>query len=236
MVDQSGRLQHPRLVLAGSRFFCEAFAALLERSGATETEIVGAGLATDAERLVRERSADVLMMELEPKHGGALDAIAALVGSPPAARIVLLCHACDRERALAGIRAGADACVLVEEGMAEAKAALDAVREGRRYVSALVSDLLMRQGMRPEGLTGAAQTLTPREREILGMLATGMSGPQIATTLGLSARTVHVHRSRIMRKLGTHNVAQLIRRALELDLIKLGLVVHLAASASMVMS
>jgi DNA-binding NarL/FixJ family response regulator len=84
----------------------------------------------------------------------------------------------------------------------------------------LIVNLLMQtSASRPGGAAPEGQ-LTPREREVLALVAEGNTERNIGARLGLSPKTVHVHRTSIMSKLGTHNAISLLRRALQLGLIE----------------
>ncbi len=210
------------MIVAGTRYFHESTATLLAAPEAVD--IVSTCGVAELASSVRRESPDVVVVELAADDQGELGAIAAVAALPRAPRIVLACHACSADRILPILRTGVDGCVSVEEGTGALRAAFDAVCNGAKHLGPHVVDLLMRPRHPPTEAGPAAaprHLVTPREGEILELLANGLSGPEIARKLRVSPRTVHVHRTRLMRKLEVHNVAQLLWRGIELGLIRL---------------
>jgi DNA-binding NarL/FixJ family response regulator len=110
---------------------------------------------------------------------------------------------------------GADGYVLKETGPSELANAIYAVTQGNRYISEKLAERLESTGRSAnEAPLDAYQTLTAREREILQLTAEGKSSAEIGEKLVISPRTVEVHRSKIMKKLALHNMADLIRYAI----------------------
>lgn len=97
--------------------------------------------------------------------------------------------------------------------------AIDAVGSGKAFFGDAVTQALHRSFVEPI-VTRSPDTLTPREREVLQLVAEGRSNKEISTTLGLSIRTAENHRHNIMRKLDAHNAADLTRAAFRLGLLR----------------
>jgi DNA-binding NarL/FixJ family response regulator len=119
------------------------------------------------------------------------------------------------------LRAGASGYLLKDSGTAELEIALRAVARGETYLSPAVSkvviaDYLQRTSEEPSEL----DLITPRQREILRLIALGQSTKSIARTLGISTKTVETHRMQLMDRLGIHDIANLVRLAIRVGLVE----------------
>ena len=139
--------------------------------------------------------------------------------SPGTAIVILSMHNHEAYVAQA-VRAGASAYVLKESGVDDLVAALRAVRSGGRFFSDGLTDPAEIEGL-PGAVTERYDTLSPREREVLHLVAEGKTAPEIAERLFLSPRTVETHRSNGLAKLGLRTQADLIRYMLERQLVPL---------------
>jgi len=136
--------------------------------------------------------------------------------------LVLTMHESDRivRRAL---DAGAHGYLLKSDLTDCLPKAVEAIAEGKRFLTPEVSEIVL-QGFlkktspRPQGEQAVART-TPRETEIIRLLAEGKSNKQVALLLGIAVRTVETHRAKIMLKLGLHSLAELIHYALRNEII-----------------
>lgn len=211
------------LVVDDHTLFREGIVGLLESQ--PDIAVVGqAGSAMDALTAAVELSPDVVLMDISMPGTSGLSATAEIKARRPAVNVIILTiH--DREDYLyQALRAGASGYVL--KG-ADVRELLDAVRSAYRgevYLNptatkALVADYLQRarSGKDRAGYDG----LTDREREILQLIAQGMTTPQIAAGLYLSPHTVQSHRDHIMAKLDLHTKAALIKYAVANGLIEL---------------
>jgi DNA-binding NarL/FixJ family response regulator len=141
---------------------------------------------------------------------------AAFPGTP----VVAVCPFHTREEVLGTIALGVAGCVSAEAGFDKVAEAILTVQH-RAYLCSRVSALLREAPQRVIGekLLGEGHVLTPREAQIVRMIADGNTDREIAKIHGLSVRTVNSHRANIMAKLRVHNVIQLIRRATQLGLL-----------------
>jgi len=98
--------------------------------------------------------------------------------------------------------------------------ALEALYQGRRYLSAPLSERLLAQAEAPQALRDPYETLTDRERQILHLTAEGYTSREIAERLFISPRTVEKHRENLMAKLGIHSQAELIHYAVQRGLVQ----------------
>jgi len=99
--------------------------------------------------------------------------------------------------------------------------AVTAVAQGETYLSPAVSRHVINDYMRRvSGEPGSLEILTPRQREILQLVAEGQTTKEIARTLHISAKTVETHRMQLMERLGIHDVAGLVRFAIRVGLVR----------------
>jgi DNA-binding NarL/FixJ family response regulator len=179
----------------------QGLAALLATTSDLEL-VATAGNGADAVRLAVEHRADVVVMDLSMPDTDGVAATAALADTAPDCRILVLTSFSDQVRVADALAAGADGYLLKH---AEPEAILDAIREVVRGGSPLdpaAARILIDDGrVRP----GSTDALTAREREVLGLVATGLSNRQIARRLGISERTVKSHLHNVFQRLGfTH--------------------------------
>ncbi len=165
---------------------------------------------------VRTRRPDVLVLDLGmPNRGSAIEALGRLNRELRDTSIVVLTTNDDPAFARRALDNGAVGIVLKEMADSDLPAAVRDASCRRRYVSPLIASKLD-AGKREDG-----DKLTPREREVLRLIALGHTSVEIAQRLGLSPRTIETHRARIHRKLGLDTRAELVRYALRHDLLQL---------------
>lgn len=190
-----------------------------------DIEVVGQeGSALDALAAMSDVPADVVLMDISMPGMGGLDATSEIKRRFPDAQVLILTiH--DREDYLfQALRSGASGYVLKGADVQDLLAAVRSAHRGEAYLvptvtKKLVADYLrrVRSGEDRESYDG----LSGREREILGLIAQGMTTPEIAAALFVSPHTVQSHRDHIMAKLGLHSKAALIKYAIARGLIEL---------------
>jgi DNA-binding NarL/FixJ family response regulator len=182
---------------------------LLRRNG---HHVVGAADdAESAESLIMRRRPDVALIDLAlPRESGA-ELTRRLLQADPDVRIVLYTGTTDERELLEGLDAGAAGFALKSGDPEELEEAIRTVAEGRDWLDPRLKPLLARRNG-----NGHAHVLSPREREILGLLSTGLSGEEAAKQLFLSSETVRTHVRNAMTKLGAttrvHAVALALKR------------------------
>jgi two-component system, NarL family, response regulator LiaR len=163
---------------------------------------------------------DVLLIDLVMPEGGALDVAGPVRDSSPHTAIVVLTGHPDEEAAVAVLRAGASGFLTKDLAMETLPRALRAAAAGEPAVSRrLVTTLVDRLRSMPQGEAGlrpVKSPLTPREWEVLDLLATGCSMEQVVDELVLSMETVRSHVKNILRKTGAHSRQEAIALADEL--------------------
>jgi DNA-binding NarL/FixJ family response regulator len=171
-------------------------------SSRTGIEVVGE--AGDAEEGLAEASRllpDVVLMDLVMPGGGAVEAIAAIRGLSPAPRLVVLTSFSSDDQVLPAVRAGASGYVMKDAPPAEVEAAVRAVHRGGVVLAPQAASTVMGEVARGHAAPGADE-LTRRERDVLGLLARGLSNRELAEALFVSEKTVKTHVSSILSKLG----------------------------------
>jgi len=203
-------VKKPRVLLADDhRIVAEGLKGLLE----PEFEL--AGMVEDGRALVkaaRELRPDVIVADISMPRLNGLDALAQLKQDNPKVRVVFLTMHRDAAYARRALEAGAAGFVLKHSAPAELVLALRAALQGRTFIAPdLAAEVFRTAGKKGD----PAAALTPRQREILQLLAEGKSAKEIASALGLSARTVEDHKYRLMEALGIENSAELVHFAIK---------------------
>jgi DNA-binding NarL/FixJ family response regulator len=198
------------LVADDHRLFLAAVHGLLERRG---FQVVA--LATDGQEAVRLAEAtrpDVAVLDVIMPTLGGLDVVRRLHHVSPRTGVVLVTGGIDLGFALEGMALGVRGFVVKSAAPQELFDAIRAAARGATYVSPAY-ELAMGRGRQGSQATRVAP-LTPRERQVLHLIAEGKTSRQIAATLGIALKTAETHRTRLMRKLDVHHVAGLVRYAI----------------------
>jgi two-component system, NarL family, response regulator NreC len=203
------------LVLADDHLVVrEGLRALLEAE--PDFEVVGqTGNGSDVAALVGQVQPDVLVLDLMMPGAGGLDVIREVEDRTPKTRIVVLSMHANEAYVLEALTSGAAAYVLKQSEAGELVRALREVAAGRRYLSPPLSERALEAYLRQaeSGVPDRQGALTPREREVLQLVAEGYTSAEIADRLFISPRTVETHRSNLMRKLGLRTPADVVRYA-----------------------
>lgn len=180
-------------------------------------EVVGE--AGDGEALleaVEAKHPDLAIVDIQMPNLGGIDALDRIKrGDSPPKVLILSMHSAD-DYVLRAMRSGADGYLLKDAAASELGRALAALHRGERYLSPKVSETLANVSHR---LDETPPTLSPRQREVLRLIARGRATKEIAFELGLSPKTVESHRAQIMERLGIRDIAGLVRYALRNGLI-----------------
>ena len=166
---------------------------------------------------------DVVVMDISMENLNGIEATFRLKKQFPHMKVVILSIHRNVEYVQRAVQAGAEAYVVKEAAVDELVEVIRTVRAGDRYFSRLIphSDILAQLSQQPlRRSVGHARGLTPREREILQLIAEGNTNRAIARQLTISPKTVDTHRMHIMRKLDVHDVASLVRYAVREGLVE----------------
>lgn len=204
-----------RVLLADDHdLFRAGLRVLLQDLGGFEV-VAEAGDGRDALRLVGEHRPDVVLMDLMMPGLNGLEATARVAREFPGVRVLVLSMNAAEEFVLPAVRAGASGYVLKNARPAELEQAIRAVARGDTYLTPAVSGHLI-DDYRRRAADGAdsLDKLTPRQREVLQLVAEGHSTKQIARRLGVSVKTVETYRSQLMDALDIRDIAGLTRYAI----------------------
>lgn len=161
---------------------------------------------------------DVVLMDVAMPGMSGLQAAEQLHKKAPDIRIIMLTMHDAEEYVSRALHAGVSGYLLKDAAPEEAHVAIQAVMEGGIYLSPGVSRQVVAHYV-GQGSGRQAGTLTPRQEEILKMLALGRSAKEIAYDLNLSVKTVETHRSQIMERLGIRDLPSLVRYAIRVGLV-----------------
>jgi two-component system, NarL family, invasion response regulator UvrY len=193
----------------------EGVRAVLQAGGMTvvgESDNVADALA-DIERLLP----DVVLLDLGLPEGSGLDLLSRLAERRLPTRVLVLTVSDRPWHQAEALRLGAAGYVLKGASGGQVLHAIRQVMDGHSHFSAIFgADALRAGGDRPVDPMAA---LSPRERQIMGLVAIGKSSAAIGAELKLSPKTVDTYRSRLMAKLGVHDVANLVRAAVRLGVV-----------------
>ena len=198
--------------------------ALLMAEG--DINIVGeAQSGREAVQMVMRMRPEVVVMDLAMPLLNGWEATRQILKNVPSARIVVLSTYGDDDHLQQAIAAGAAAYLLKQTAAADLVKAIREVVRGNAYFSPAIAKRLREQSCRsaeeaPEPVSPDNE-LTPREAEVLQLIAEGFANKQIAGELGLSVKTVEKHRQQVMQKLNIHDIAGLVRHAASKGIIEM---------------
>lgn len=199
------------LVRAGIR-------ALLEQQPDMEV-VAEASNGREALNLIRQYQPNIVLMDIAMPELSGLEAIRQLSKEFPEIHSIVLSMYADEEHVRRALQAGAAGYLVKGGALAELELAIRAVARGHTYLSPDVSKPVVKEYLLRTSGGGAAEILTPRQREILQMIAEGKPTKQIALILNISVKTVESHRAQLMKRLDAKDIATLVRHALRLGLV-----------------
>jgi len=195
----------------------------LKRLLADDFELVG--MVEDGRALVaaaKKLQPDVIVADISMPHLNGLDAMAQLKKDNARIKVVFLTMHQEPAYARRALEAGAVGFVLKHSAPAELVMAIHAALKGQTFITpALAGDVLRQAQHQARDTNAGAQLLTPRQREILQLLAEGRSAKEIAAMLAISARTVEFHKYQMMEAHGLHSNAELIHFAIKHGIVSI---------------
>jgi len=202
-----------RVLLADDHtIVAEGLASLLE----PEYELVGrVQNGRDLLRAAQELDPDVIVTDISMPLLNGIEALRQLKKAKPDVRVVFLTVHADATYVTEAFRAGASGYVLKQSAAEELRSAIRTVHEGGTYVTPLIASELGDLLAADQVKESLAVVLTPREREVLQLLAEGRSVKEIAAVLDISPRTVEFHKYNVMEKLGLRTTAELTQYAIK---------------------
>ena len=206
-----------RLLLADDHpLIREGFRSLLNKN--ERFEIVG--IAENGKELIElagKELPDIILSDISMPVVNGMDAIEQIRNLYPSIKSVVLTMHEEREYVINALRIGVQGYIIKNVERFDLEKAIITIFEGGKYFSPIVTNILAESVVRPESL--AISELTPREKEVLELVAQGHSTKQIADKLGIGTRTVESHRVNMLKKMKVNNTAELVRRAIELKIL-----------------
>jgi DNA-binding NarL/FixJ family response regulator len=177
----------------------------------------GRSLLESAEQL----KPDVIVTDISMPLLNGLDACRQLKSNGIEAKVVILTMHADPHMAAEAFRAGASAFVLKQSAGEELVQAIQEIVQGRAYLTPLIAKDMISVLMEAKGEGGSEAKLTPRQREVLQLIAEGRTMKEVAGILKISARTAETHKYEMMEVLGVRTTAELIQCAIRLRLVSI---------------
>jgi DNA-binding NarL/FixJ family response regulator len=205
-----------KLVRAGIR-------SLLERLPGLDV-VAEASDGKEALLLVEEHQPQVVLMDLSMPGLNGIEATRHLTRKFPQVRVLILSIYSDEEHVYQSLRAGAAGYLMKGAATEELELAIRSVARGGTYLSPPVSKPVIMEYIRRTNVgLGVREGISPRQSQILKLIAEGETTKQVAMHLAISVKTVETHRSALMRRIGVRDVAGLVRYAVKVGLVDLQL-------------
>jgi DNA-binding NarL/FixJ family response regulator len=210
------------LIADDHRLFRDGLKALLEKQA--DMQVVGEtadGIATV--QAVQEKKPDIILMDISMPELNGIEATRQIIESRPDIRVIMLSMHSDQRYIAECLKAGAVGYILKDCPTEELLTAIRAVANKQVYLSRKITESLVRDyvNLNKGGSNLVFAILSPREREVLQLLAEGKSTKQIADKLNVSVKTIETHRKQIMDKLDMHSIAELTKYAIREGLTSL---------------
>jgi DNA-binding NarL/FixJ family response regulator len=200
------------LVRAGIRAILSSF------DGVQVVAETGNGL--EVMRLIEMHRPDLVLLDIAMPGLNGLEVAAQIAQTFPQVRVIILSMYINEEYVLRALQSGAAGYLLKDADTAELELAVRAVARGETYLSSIVSRRVIDDYLqRVSGEPGPAVRLTPRQRQVLQLIAEGRTTREIAGKLDISVKTVETHRVQLMDELDIHDIAGLVRYAIRIGLV-----------------
>lgn len=209
-------MRHRVLIADDHQIVRQGLRALLEKAG--HVIVAEAANGREAVDLAAVHQIDIAVLDLLMPVLNGVDAARELARVAPRTRTILLTMHADRPYVVEAIQAGAKGYVLKTQTAEDLLRAIEQVSSGAVYISPGVTVSLVDAILDKGG--SEARDLTPRQRQVLQLIAEGKSTKQIARILNISYKTAESHRSRLMQKLEIHDTAGLVRYAVRRGLLE----------------
>jgi len=200
------------LVRAGIRSLVQALSGI--------QVVAEAGDGREALSLIEAHQPDVAVLDIAMPGLNGLEVAAQVADNFPYVRVIILSMHATEEYVLRALRAGAAGYLLKDADTTELELAIKAVTRGETYLSPAVSkhvtEYVRRVGQEAHS---ALERLTPRQREVLQLVAEGHTTQEIACLMNISVKTVETHRTQLMERLDIHDIAGLVRYAVREGLV-----------------
>lgn len=208
-----------RVLLADDHnLFRAGMRSLLETIGVQAIDEAADG--REALEIASRHRPDIVLMDIMMPGLNGLDATARMVRDCPGARVIILSMNADEDSVLKALRAGALSYLVKTADPGELELAIRAALRGERFLSSAISQHVVRACLgRLDQEETSLERLTPRQREVLQLVAEGHSSKQIAAKLEIGVKTAEAYRGELMKALDIHDVASLTRYAIRTGLV-----------------
>ena len=173
----------------------------------------------DAVEMCKRLCPNVILMDIWMPNLSGVDATRRIVRSDCGTKVLILSMHKARSYVEQVLRAGASGYLLKDLGASEVISAIHAVRADQCYLSPSITQQVVEALSKPNRADSPVDALTDREREVLQLIAEGMSSKEIAQVLNVSTKTVEAHRANLMEKICIHKVSGLVRFAIREGLV-----------------
>ena len=177
----------------------------------------------EAVELANDSKPDIVLLDIGMPNLNGLDAARQILAMSPSIRILILTMHDAEQVVREVLAAGARGFVLKSDAARDLVAAVDALQHRRTFFTTKVTQMVLNGYLRRENETqpSAKAVLTPREREVIQLLAEGKTSKEVAVALKLSVKTAETHRTNLMRKLDLHSVADLTLYAIRNGIVQI---------------
>ncbi|NIM98745.1 MAG: response regulator [candidate division Zixibacteria bacterium] len=211
------------LVADDHKIFRQGIKKLLEEE--SDMQVVGeAADGREAVKRATELKPDVILMDIAMANLNGLEATKQIKKVLPSIKVIMLTMHKNEEYILQSFQAGASGFILKEGAVEELVSAIRSIHQDKSFLSPTISKTLIDAYLRKME-TGKTETpfdlLTDREREVLQLIAEGYTNREVAKALFISVKTVEAHRAHIMQKLNIHDIAKLVKYAIQKGLVDL---------------
>jgi DNA-binding NarL/FixJ family response regulator len=186
--------------------------------------VAEAATGTDAVTKVREFSPDIAILDISMPSLNGLEAARRIIQSGSKTRILILTLHDSDAMIKEMLDAGVKGYVLKSDAARDLFVAVEALRRGKTFFTSKISDIVLngylKKAKNPTEKESGASRITPRQREILKLLAEGKTNSEAAAALGMSIKTAETHRAALMKRLNCHSISDLVRYAVRNKIIE----------------
>lgn len=185
-----------------------------------DMEVVGeAADGDEAIRLTADHQPDVVLVDIAMPGLSGIETARRIRANQPRSRVIILSMHEHEQYVVGALQAGAVGYLLKNASPQELETAVRAAARGETFISPAIAKYVIEDYVRRAGREESPERLTRRQREILQLIAEGLTTKAIAQKLGISTKTVETHRAELMDRLGIHDVAGLVRYAIRTGLV-----------------
>jgi DNA-binding NarL/FixJ family response regulator len=207
------------LLVDDHKLFRAGIRSLLQTVSGVEV-VAEAGDGREALRLIETHRPDVVLMDIMMPGLNGLDAAARVARTCPGTRVIILSMNAGEDSVLQALRAGAAGYLVKTADPAELELAVRAVVRGETFLSSAISQHVVAACLgRLDKEQTSQERLTPRQREVLQLIAEGHTTKKIAKELGISVKTAEAYRGELMKALDIHDIASLTRYAIRMGVV-----------------